>query len=59
MDKRAKNDVGVRVDVLVDDVGGDVDLLDGQVRAAHDVEDDTLGVEDGEIQQRTRDGRDL
>lgn len=54
---RTEKDLGIFVDGLGDGGGGLIDFLDGQIRAAGDVHENTLGSIDGDVfQQRAGDG---
>lgn len=54
VDEGAKDNVGVCVDALVNHLGGSVDLLQGHVGTPDNVEDDTFGAGDGEVEQWRR-----
>ena len=53
---RAKDDVGIGVGRLADDLGRLVDLVEAQRRAAGDVEQDALGAVNGDVEQPRTDG---
>src|SRR5579872_1480869 len=55
VDRRAEDDLGIRVDGLADELGGFVRLEHGQIWAAIDVEDDAAGAVDRGLQQRAGD----
>ncbi len=57
VDDRAEDDLNIGVSGFANNSSGLVDLVQGEVWATSDVEEDTAGAIDGDIQQLAGDGR--